>query len=171
MSNHQFHSPPPNSSAANHSGCARLSHIGGARQRECATAMPGCGFSHSKVCLFVCLVGCSPLSHFLHRLYCSFIRFSIEWLHDGQHLAMSSNPPNVEFAANGTLMHIAAVQLDVDSGRYTCAAKNKVGKTEMDFFLEVIGQLIECCSSTFIPFHIHFVSMKNRRAFGFPPPN
>lgn len=46
--------------------------------------------------------------------------------------------PEVAFLDNGTQLHIDSVKMATNAGRYTCTAVNKVGRAEMDIFLEVI---------------------------------
>jgi hypothetical protein len=56
--------------------------------------------------------------------------------------AASASSKELEFSNNGTLLRIVSVQMAANSGRYTCTAINKVGRTDMDVFLDVIGKLI-----------------------------
>uniref|UniRef100_A0A914ZCP1 Ig-like domain-containing protein n=1 Tax=Panagrolaimus superbus TaxID=310955 RepID=A0A914ZCP1_9BILA len=70
-------------------------------------------------------------------IYCrtSGIPFpSIEWFFGDKKIEQSAN---YEIGENGTLLRVKNVQ-SKDVGRYSCVAKNKVGRAESDVFLEVI---------------------------------
>uniref|UniRef100_A0A7E4UTJ4 Hemicentin-1 n=1 Tax=Panagrellus redivivus TaxID=6233 RepID=A0A7E4UTJ4_PANRE len=66
---------------------------------------------------------------------------TIEWYHDDEKIKPSST---YEVADNGTLLKIHNIQ-GVQAGRYTCVAKNKVGKSEANVFVEVseIPQIVD----------------------------
>ena len=70
-------------------------------------------------------------------IYCraSGIPFpTIEWFYGDQRIGASLNH---EISENGTLLQIKNIQ-GKDAGRYSCVAKNKVGRAEADVFLDVI---------------------------------
>lgn len=62
----------------------------------------------------------------------------VDWYLDGQKKFFSST----EILHNGTMLQISGVNSERHEGRYTCVARNKIGKAEADIFLEIIGKFL-----------------------------
>lgn len=61
----------------------------------------------------------------------------VDWYLDGQEIFSDYN--SAQILHNGTTLQISNVDLEKHEGRYTCVARNKIGKAEADIFLEIIG--------------------------------
>ncbi|KAL3079001.1 hypothetical protein niasHS_014783 [Heterodera schachtii] len=61
----------------------------------------------------------------------------IKWTHNGQTVEASEGG-RIQLLNNSTQLRIDRVQRSSNAGRYSCVATNKIGRTEMDTFVEVI---------------------------------
>jgi hypothetical protein len=62
----------------------------------------------------------------------------IEWLHNGRSIS-SVDSASLYFEDNMSKLYIYSVQ-PKNAGIYSCSATNKVGNSDMDIFLDVIGR-------------------------------
>lgn len=60
----------------------------------------------------------------------------IEWTKDARPLSLGSN---MELLYNGTILRLYNIE-STHEGRYSCTAMNKIGRAEIDAFIQVIGK-------------------------------